>query len=95
MQTSGGITVAGHDFLNKKINLPEAKEEECLLIPCKCGCTRRYIDFFTVRGKYLCAIGCLSILCKEKPAIAYGSTKEKAKERAAKKWNRRKDDKNV
>ena len=87
MQTYGGITVAEPDFLNKKFNLPAAENE---LKPCfKCGCERNYVYFFTIRGKYLCVIGCLSILCKENPVIAYGSTPEKAKERAIRKWNRR------
>jgi hypothetical protein len=62
------------------------------LKPCRCGETELDFEFESCCHMHGCLIGCMNLLCEEKPVIAFGLTKASAEKRAVKKWNRRAND---
>ena len=63
------------------------------LKPCPlCGGTNISIDEEHNGGIWGCGIGCLNIVCDQGLFIRYGLTRERAREKAIKEWNRRAGD---
>jgi hypothetical protein len=63
------------------------------LKPCRrCGRSNYFEGHTMCRCKILYSIRCRNIKCEDAAIVAYGSTKEAARERAVKKWNRRAED---
>lgn len=59
---------------------------------CRCGCDRTHIHTLQAKGiGWVCLIGCMSVVCDE-DVIRYGLTKNHAKKRAVRAWNRRAED---
>jgi hypothetical protein len=63
------------------------------LKPCKCGC-KDYEIYHEKYGEwlYVCAIGCLNIVCDESMVMASAGSAQDAEKLAVQRWNRRAND---